>query len=383
MTLAAATEAATTLAAATNENLANISNTLIYSAMAVYTLAFFAYIAEWLFGSRSKVGRTAAALTSDGEAAAKTKTAPAVTVNKAGGTAVLERPKVVVRAATGSRDVPDGPGAHGGTEKGDLYGRIAISLTVLAFALEAAGVIARALSVKRAPWGNMYEFNITFTTTAVGVYLVLLALKKNVRWLGLPLTTTVLLDLGLAVTVLYTASDQLVPALHSYWLYIHVSTAIFCGAVFYVGAVSTILYLFKDGYENKLASGGTPGRFADSVLDRLPSAASLDKFAYRVNAAVFPLWTFTIIAGAIWAGDAWGRYWGWDPKETWSFITWVAYACYLHARATAGWKGRKAAYLALAAFACWLFNYYGVNIFVSGKHSYADVGLGALQSVGF
>ena len=109
------------------------------------------------------------------------------------------------------------------------------------------------------------------------------------------------------------------------------------------------------------------------MLERLPSAASLDKFAYRINAAVFPLWTFTIIAGAIWAGDAWGRYWGWDPKEVWSFITWVAYACYLHARATAGWKGRKAAYLALFAFGCWLFNYYGVNIFVTGKHSYAGV----------
>ncbi|MET7650366.1 MULTISPECIES: c-type cytochrome biogenesis protein CcsB [unclassified Streptomyces] len=357
-----------TLAAATNENLANISNTLIYSAMAVYTLAFFAYIAEWLLGSRSKVGRTAAALTAT--AVAK---GPAVTVKKNGGTAVMERPQVVVRSAAGARDVPDGPGAHGGDEQGDMYGRIAISLTVLAFLVELAGVIARAASVERAPWGNMYEFNLTFSTVAVGVYLGLLALKKNVRWLGLFLITSVLLDLGLAVTVLYTASDQLVPALHSYWLYIHVSTAIFCGAVFYVGAVATILYLFKDAYENKLASGGKPGRFANSVLDRLPASASLDKFAYRVNAAVFPLWTFTIIAGAIWAGDAWGRYWGWDPKETWSFITWVAYACYLHARATAGWKGRKAAYLALIAFGCWLFNYYGVNIFVSGKHSYAGV----------
>jgi ABC-type uncharacterized transport system permease subunit len=265
--------------------------------MAVYTLAFFAYIAEWLFGSRSKVGRTAAALTAPARSEA-----PAVTVQKAGSTAVLERPQVVVRVTPGARDVPDGPGAHGGTEKGDLYGRIAISLTALGFLVEFGGVLARALSVQRAPWGNMYEFNITLTTVAVGVYLALLALKKNVRWLGLPLATTVLLDLGLAVTVLYTASDQLVPALHSYWLYIHVSTAIFCGAVFYVGAVATILYLFKDGFENKLASGGTPGRFAGSVLDRLPAAASLDKFAYRVNAAVFPLWTFTIIAGAIWAG---------------------------------------------------------------------------------
>ncbi len=130
-----------------------------------------------------------------------------------------------------------------------------MSLTVLAFLVELSGVIARAASVERAPWGNMYEFNITFSTVAVGVYLTLLLLKKNVRWLGLFLVTTVLLDLGIAVTVLYTASDQLVPALHSYWLYIHVSTAIICGAVFYVGAVGTLLYLFKDSYENKLANG--------------------------------------------------------------------------------------------------------------------------------
>ncbi|MFE1960640.1 c-type cytochrome biogenesis protein CcsB [Streptomyces sp. NPDC059479] len=359
-------------AAATNESLAQTSNVLIYSAMAVYTLAFFAHIAEWLLGSRSKVARTAAALTGDGQESAAGSVKVQV-AQKGGATAVLERPKIITRSASGSRDIPDGPGAHGGDAQGDLYGRIAVSLTVLAWAIEAAGVVARALSVQRAPWGNMYEFNITFSTVAVGVYLTLLALKKNVRWIGLPLITTVFLDLGLAVTVLYTDSDQLVPALHSYWLWIHVSTAIFCGAVFYVGAVATLLYLFRERYETKLATGLKPGSFATSVMERLPASGTLDKFAYRVNAAVFPLWTFTIIAGAIWAGDAWGRYWGWDPKEVWSFITWVAYACYLHARATAGWKGRKAAYLALIAFGCWLFNYYGVNIFVTGKHSYAGV----------
>ncbi|MFB7174272.1 c-type cytochrome biogenesis protein CcsB [Streptomyces sp. NPDC056254] len=359
----------TPLAAAANENLAQISNYLIYSSMAVYTLAFFAHIAEWTFGSRSKVARTAAALTGPTEAAA-----PAVQVRgKGGATAVLDRPKVTTRSGAGTRDVPDGPGAAGGTAQGDLYGRIAVSLTALAFLVEAAGVVTRAMSVERAPWGNMYEFSITFSTVAVGTYLVLLALRKNVRWLGLILVTTVLLDLGIAVTWLYTDSDQLVPALHSYWLWIHVSTAIFCGAVFYLGAAGTVLYLFRDAYEGKLAEGGTPGRIASSVLERLPSAASLDKFSYRINAAVFPLWTFTIIAGAIWAGDAWGRYWGWDPKEVWSFVTWVAYAAYLHARATAGWKGRKAAYLALFAFACWIWNYYGVNILLSGKHSYAGV----------
>ncbi|ORT59812.1 c-type cytochrome biogenesis protein CcsB [Streptomyces sp. CB03238] len=356
------------LAAATNESLAEMSNVLIYSSMAVYTLAFLAHIAEWVLGSRSKVGRTAAALTAR-PAAVQVR----VGGQRGGGTAVLDKPTVVTRSAGGARDVPDGPGAAGGDEKGDLYGRIAVSLTTLAFLVQAAGVVTRALSVQRAPWGNMYEFSTTFSTVVVGAYLGFLVAKKNVRWMGLPLVTTVLLDLGIATTWLYTESDQLVPALHSYWLWIHVSTAIFCGAVFYLGAVATLLYLFRDSYENKLAGGGTPSGFARSVLERLPAAASLDKFAYRVNAAIFPLWTFTIIAGAIWAGDAWGRYWGWDAKEVWSFITWVAYAAYLHARATAGWKGRKAAYVALIAFACWLFNYYGVNMFVNSLHSYAGV----------
>jgi cytochrome c-type biogenesis protein CcsB len=387
------------IAAGTNESLAQISNYLIYSAMAVYTLAFVAYIAEWAFGSRSKVARTAAALSgrtagdkedkgksasedADGEAddaAEKPASSDAVSVKvRAGGatsTSVLERPKVVVRSSAGRRgELPDGPGAAGGDEQGDLYGRIAVSLTTLAFLLHAGGVLTRSLSVQRAPWGNMYEFSIAFSMVAVAGYLGFLVAKKNVRWIGLPLVTTVLLDMGLAVTVLYTESAQLVPALHSYWLWIHVSLAIVCGALFYLGFVSTILYLFRDRYETKLLGGGTPGGFATSVLERLPSSSSLDKFAYRINAAVFPFWTFTIVAGAIWAGDAWGRYWGWDPKEVWSFITWVAYASYLHARATAGWKGRKAAGLALLAFACFLFNYYGVNIIFNGKHSYAGVG---------
>ncbi|MDG9705769.1 c-type cytochrome biogenesis protein CcsB [Streptomyces sp. DH37] len=367
------------IAAAANENLAEFSNLLIRSAMAVYALAFVAHIVEWVFGSRSRVARTAAALTAGGAgrtgAAGRAGTAGvSVTVRTGGGTDVLERPEVVTRSASGRRaDVPDGPGAAGGDEKGDLYGRIAVSLTVLAFLLHFAAVLTRALSVQRAPWGNMYEFSTAFSMVAAGAYLGFLAARKNVRWIGLPLVTTVLLDLGLAIVVLYTESDQLVPALDSYWMWIHVSLAIVCGALFYLGAVSTLMYLFRDRYEARLEAGGKPGAFATSVLERLPSAASLDGFAYRINAAVFPFWTFTIIAGAIWAENAWGRYWGWDPKEVWSFITWVAYACYLHARSTAGWKGRRAAYLALIAFACFLFNYYGVNIFFNGLHSYGGV----------
>ncbi|UGY92935.1 c-type cytochrome biogenesis protein CcsB [Streptomyces gobiensis] len=358
------------IAAPANAELADISNVLVYSAMAVYVLAFVAHIAEWLFGSRSKVARTAAALTPE---KAPKKAAQGAT-RGGGGTAVLDRPKVVTRSAGGSRaDVPDGPGAAGEDEQGDMYGRIAVALTLLAFLVHAGGVLSRALSVQRVPWANMYEFSTTFSMVVVGAYLAFLAAKKNVRWIGLPLVTTVLLDLGLATTVFYAESDQLPPALDSYWLVIHVSLAIVCGALFYLGAVGSVLYLFRDRYEAKLEGGAKPGRFATSVLERLPSAASLDKFAYRINAAVFPFWTFTIVAGAIWAESAWGRYWGWDAKEVWSFITWAAYACYLHARATVGWKGRRAAYLALFAFCCFLFNYYGVNIFVNSLHSYAGV----------
>ncbi|MFD7509923.1 c-type cytochrome biogenesis protein CcsB [Streptomyces sp. NPDC059853] len=361
---------------AMSEELADLSNYLIYSAMAVYTLAFVAHIAEWLFGSRSKVARTAAALTADDRAVPAQRGADtiSVTVRGKGGTDVLERPAVVTRSASPQRDaVPDGPGAAAGDEKGDLYGRIALSLTVLAFLMHLAAVVVRTVAVERAPWANMYEFSTSFSMTVVAAYLLFLLAKKNVAWLGLPLVATVLLDLGLAVAVLYTDSTQLVPALDSVWLIIHVALAIGCGALMYVAVVATVLFLFRDSYENKLASGGTPGKLATSVLERLPSSVSLDKFSYRITAAVFPVWTFTIIAGAIWAENAWGRYWGWDPKEVWAFITWVAYAAYLHARATAGWKGRRAAYLGIAGFVCYLINYYGVNMFVNSLHSYSGL----------
>ncbi|MDH6137345.1 cytochrome c-type biogenesis protein CcsB [Kitasatospora sp. MAA4] len=382
------------LASGVNPHLAELSNKLIYSAMAVYLLAMFAYMFEWTFGSKGAVAvrsaeqatlaETAAAATLPVQAKAA-KAAKSVTVTVAspgGGTTTLTRTALagegatVVTSGRGDGDAVDGPGAAGSSEKGDMAGRMAISLTVLGFLINASGVITRGLSVMRWPWGNMYEFSCAFAVSTVAAFLILLLAKKQVRWLGLPVVLTALLTLGLATTVLYTDSEQLVPALHSYWLGIHVTTAIISGGALHAAFVVTALYLGKDTYDKRIAAGKTTGPFntAASVWDRLPAAATLDKLSYRINAMVFPLWTFTIIAGAIWAESAWGKYWEWDPKETWSFITWVAYACYLHARATAGWKGRKAAYLACLAFACFVFNYYGVNIFVTGKHSYAGVG---------
>ncbi len=105
----------------------------------------------------------------------------------------------------------------------------------------------------------------------------------------------------------------------------------------------------------------------------LPTAEGLDRLASRIIAFAFPIWTFAVIAGAIWAQEAWGRYWGWDPKETWSFITWVLFAGYLHARATSGWQGRRAAALALVGFASLVVNFYAVNLWIVGLHSYAGV----------
>ena len=164
------------------------------------------------------------------------------------------------------------------------------------------------------------------------------------------------------------------PALKSYWLWIHVSAAIIASGIFTVGSLASVLFLFADRYERRLAAGHpVAGGVLERSAQRLPTSDGLDRMAYQTIAFAFPLWFFAVVAGAIWAEDAWGRYWGWDPKETWAFITLVIYAAYLHARATAGWRGRPAAIIALVGFAAFLFSYFGVNIFFFGLHSYGGV----------
>ncbi|WP_241756739.1 c-type cytochrome biogenesis protein CcsB [Streptomyces sp. WAC00263] len=350
-----------------DQTLAQLSSWLMDSAIAVYLLAFLAACAEWTFGSTGKIARESAGVAARPAPADEEPSTPTGGI-VSGGTAVL------APAATKTRRQapPDGPGAAGDSPRADMLGRISVALTALAFLLHLGSVVTRGLAVARPPWGNMYEFSTAFALMATGAYLAVLATRGNVRWLAVPVLFSVLLTLGLAVTVLYVDDAQLVPALHSYWLWIHVSAAIVSGGVFHTGAVVTLLFLGRDRWETAVAAGQGGGRLA-TVWSRLPSAASLDKLSYRLNVLVFPLWTFAVIAGAVWAEAAWGRYWGWDPKETWAFITWVAYAAYLHARATAGWKGRRAAYLGLVAFAAFVFNYYGVNIFITGLHSYAGV----------
>jgi cytochrome c-type biogenesis protein CcsB len=248
--------------------------------------------------------------------------------------------------------------------KADRAARIATALMVLAFILLFVAVIARGLSNGHVPWGNMYEFSITGALTFTGAYLAALR-KYDLRWLGLFISLAALLTLGTAITLLYRDSAPLVPALKSTWLIIHVVAAIISGGVFLLSNVIAGAYLYLDARER---GAGRP-----AWATRLPSLEVLDQLSYRLVAFVFPLWTFSVIAGAIWAESAWGRYWGWDPKETWAFITWVAYAAYLHARVTVGWKGRRAAWLCLFAGSTFLFNYVYVNVWGTGKHTYSGL----------
>jgi cytochrome c-type biogenesis protein CcsB len=242
--------------------------------------------------------------------------------------------------------------------------RVATAMMILGFLLLFAGVIARGISAGRVPWGNMYEFSITGALAFTAAYLGALR-KYDLRWLGLFVSISVLLTLGIAVAVLYRPSAPLVPALKSTWLVIHVSAAIISGGVFLLANVIAGAFLILDSMEKK--GGRAPW------AKRLPSLDVLDQLSYRLVAFVFPLWTFAVIAGAIWAESAWGRYWGWDPKETWAFITWVAYAAYLHARVTVGWRGRRAAWLCIFAGSTFLFNYIYVNVWGTGKHTYSGL----------
>ena len=340
---------------AVNSGMAHLSDTLFTTAIAIYTLAMICYAAEYAFGRRGRIAMTS-------------RTTPA---------------KVLVRAGAGeSRDVdsraprvtkPISPNRSGRTSAvGDRFGRIAVGLTVIGAVVHASSIAVRGAAVDRVPWGNMYEFASVVGLIAVVAFLISLARAPQIRYLGLFVMLPVILVMFLAGTVLYAKASPLVPALQSYWLAIHVSAAASAEGILMTSAVITVLFLTRQRYDKRVAAR-LPVRFPISLGGRLPEPATLDRVAYRAVAFAFPIYTFGVIAGAIWAEAAWGRYWGWDPKETWAFIAWVIYAAYLHARATAGWKGRSAAWINLLGFSAMTFNFFVVNIVISGLHSYAGL----------
>ena len=279
----------------------------------------------------------------------------------------------VVSVGAGAGAAPAAAVEDDESEREALFGRIGVALTVVAAFVQFIAIVARGLAADpvRVPWGNMYEFTLVGTWVVVMGYLLLYK-RYQLSWLSPIVTGFVLVTLMIDVLLLYTPVVPLRDALQSPWLVIHVVAAIIATGAFTLGGMCSAMYLVKHRWEEKQARREEPA--ARGYLARLPELAVLDRVAYRATAFGFPIWTFAaLIAGPIWAHYAWGRYWGWDPKEVWAFITWVVYAAYLHARATSGWKGRSAAIVALVGLATLWFNFVGINFFFGSgsQHSYA------------
>jgi len=328
-----------------------ISILSVYSAMVVYAIAFIAFAID--------LARRGAAVTAAADVPARAEA------------------KVAVGAAVGTsagRGGARGAKADGGASV--AYGRspalrVGVAMTVLAWALHLTATVLRGLAAGRVPWANMYEFALTGTLIITTVFLaVLLISKHDLRFLGTFVTGLVLVLLGVATINFYVSPIPLPPALQSVWLVIHVFVASASVGFFALGFALSVVQLLQSRRE---ALTATAKAAKLTFLATLPSAATLENLAYRVNIIGFIMWTFTLMAGAIWAEKAWGRYWGWDTKEVWTFIIWVVYAGYIHARATRGWRGSRSAWLAIIGFSTVLFNFTVVNLFFKGLHAYSGL----------
>jgi cytochrome c-type biogenesis protein CcsB len=295
---------------------ASLSLFAVYSAMAVYTVSFLFF--TWDLAKRSSMGAPAAG---------------------------------------------DEPSAK--RSPGTPFQRIGMSLLVVAWVLHLAATVLRGIAGERVPWANMFEFGLTATALIVAVFLGTL-FWRDLTYLGAYISGFVLLSLGIVTVNFYVDVVPLPPALQSAWLVIHVFVASLATAFFALGAGLSILQLVRARFEaREMAKAG--------LLRTLPASGVLESLAYRLNVVGFVFWTFTLIAGAIWAERAWGRYWGWDTKEVWTFIIWVIFAGYIHARATRGWRGSRSAWLGIIGFGAVLFNYTVVNIVFTGLHSYSGL----------
>jgi cytochrome c-type biogenesis protein CcsB len=286
--------------------------------------------------------------------------------------------RVAVPAAATAGAPPAGEASSAPTSDGpdestrfriDMFGRLALMLTVIACAAHFVGVVGRGMAAdpNRVPWGNMYEFTITGSFVVTAGYL-LLRKRYGLAWMGPIVTAIVLVLLMVAVLWLYSPNEPVTEALNTPCLVIHVMSAMVATGAFTLGVITSALYLVRARAEKRETEAD------HGYVARLPSLATLDRVSYRIHAFGFPVWTFAVlISGPIWAHQAWSSYWNWDPKEVCAFITWVVYAAYLHARATAGWRGRNAAILALIGVATLWFNFIGINYFsTTSQHSYAS-----------
>lgn len=250
----------------------------------------------------------------------------------------------------------------------ERVGRTGLALAYLGTAVLAVCIVARGLAAARVPWGNMYEFiNLTCLSALLAAAVALRSPRYRPLWVFVLLPVLVLLTVS--GRWLYADAAPVMPALQSFWLPIHVSVISLGSGVFLVAGMASILFLMK---VSRLGRPDTSGALA-RLVQRLPDGQTLDRIAYRTTIFAFPVFGFGVIFGAIWAEETWGRYWGWDPKETVSFIAWVIYAAYLHSRSTAGWRDTKAAWVNVTGFLAMMFNLFFINLVIAGLHSYAGV----------
>ncbi|WP_307794868.1 c-type cytochrome biogenesis protein CcsB [Leifsonia sp. TF02-11] len=334
------------------DSLSQISVILLICSMVLYAAAFIAFALD--------LARRSAHATASVPSAVARRAQESAASNTLG-------PAQTTTLIRGSVDQADSSGSGSGSGSASL--RTGYSLTILAFIVQLGADIFRGIAAGRVPWANMYEFSMTGTLLIVGVFLVV-TLRYDLRFLGSFVTGLVLILLGISSMRYYVEVAPLPPALQSYWLVIHVMVAIIATGFFAIGFALSAVQLLQTRRETQIADSRPASlRF----LATLPSSGTLENLAYRINIVGFILWTFTLMAGAIWAEKAWGRYWGWDTKEVWTFIIWVVYAGYIHARATRGWRGSRSAWLAIIGFSAVMFNFGIVNVFFKGLHSYSGL----------
>ncbi|MCR3719997.1 MULTISPECIES: c-type cytochrome biogenesis protein CcsB [Prauserella salsuginis group] len=327
-----------------NETLSQYSDWSYTTSVVIYILAMVFFLVEQSFGRRGK------------QAAERTRSRELVGA-RAGNS----------YTASGSDNTTSGTDNTGAAPtRAERFGRMGVALTVLGLLLHASALVLRGLATNRVPWGNMYEYVMITCFVAVAAWLVLLR-KHPVRHLSMFVLLPNVILMFIGGTWLYAVAAPLQPALQSYWLIIHVAAAAASSGVFLVPGVASIFYLVKARNESN------PEKFAKFAA-KLPAKDVLDRIAYRTTVFAFPIFTFGVLCGAVWAEAAWGRFWGWDPKETVAFIAWIVYAAYLHSRATAGWRGNRAAVINVIGFAVTVFNLFFVNLVTTGLHSYAGVG---------
>jgi cytochrome c-type biogenesis protein CcsB len=344
-----------------NVALGHVSTDFLIAALVLYSLSVVAFAGDFAFGRPRRVSSAARV---------PARAAALATVAAAGAPSDDTGPSQPAVAAVPDSMPEVAPPPLAAIRQAGRWVEAGMALSAVAVVAHTVAIVTRGLAVHRAPWGNMYEF-VTALTCVAAIFFLFVMIRYRAWALGVFVMGAVVVALGLAETLIYTAAGQLVPALQSYWLSIHVTAMTLATGIFFVAAVLGVVYLAADRYQRRVEAGrAEPG---NGIMRRLPTIEQLDRLTYRTIVFGFPVWTFGVIAGAIWADQAWGRYWGWDPVETWAFITWVLYAAFLHARATAGWRGRRAHYIQLLGFASLMFNILVVQVFITGLHSYAGV----------